>query len=70
MKDSLLLQIDFFVKLYTTELMQNNEYIADSVECVELRMLYFRAFHASHNVIQLLVTNVCSHFDSCVTNNL
>ena len=48
--------------------MQNNEYIADFVECVELRMLYFRAFHASHNVIQLLVTNECSHFDSCVTN--
>ena len=64
------MQIDFFVKLYTTDLMQNNEYIADFVECVELRMLYFRTFLASHNVIQLLGTNECSHFDSCVTNKL
>ena len=53
-----------------TDLMQYNDYIAEFVERVELRMLYFRAFHASHNVIQLLMTNVCSHFDSCVTNNL
>ena len=50
--------------------MQNNEYIADFVECVELTMLYFRAFLGSHNVIQLLVTNVCLHFVSFVKNIL
>ena len=64
------MQIDFVVKFYTTDLMQNNDYIAEFVECVELRMHYFRALDNSLNVIQLLVTNVGSHFDSCVTNNL
>ena len=65
-----LFQIDFFVTFKTTDLMQCNGDIADSVECVEPKMLYFRAFHALDNIIQFLVTNVCSHFDSCATRNL